>query len=258
MKLISLASAVFASLLFSVGTNADDIVEQSYTIKDVLEVHASSGIKLELAQGDTESLTLKAPAKVFKQIHVDQTDQKLSLKIDTGINNIFHLSGKEQIIFTLKVKNLQLLDLSGGVEANIGKLTLDKLIIKSSGGSEAEFANLQIKDLNIDASGGAEVNLGTIKSEKLNLVLSGGSELDVKSSGSTNFLTINAGGGSECKAEKLSSETAEVIAGGASEIQVRASKTLKVSAGGASSVDYYGKPTVSSNVGGASELSAKN
>jgi len=255
MKLISLASAIFASLLFSVVTKADDVVEQSYTIKDVLEVHASSGIKLELTQGDTESLNLKAPAKVFKQIHVDQTDHKLSLKIDT---NIFHLSGKEQIVFTLKVKNLQLLDLSGGVEANIGKLTLDKLIIKSSGGSEAEFANLQVKDLNIDTSGGAEVNLGTIKSEKVNLVLSGGSELDVKSSGSTNSLTINTGGGSECKAEKLSSETAEVVAGGASEIQVRASKTLKVTAGGASSVDYYGKPTVNSNVGGASDLSAKN
>ena len=249
-----------SALLFCAAVNAraEQLSEQTYDIRDVRELYAASGLALEITQGDTESLRVSASPNIMKRVHVDVTNHKLSLSVDNGLSHGFNWFGKSQVTFFIVIKDLAQLELSGGVEAKIGKLKLEKLIVKSSGGSEANFENLQIKDIFIDTSGGASVNLGVINSEKVKVQLSGGSEFNVNESGATNFLTIEAGGGSEYKAKKLLSQAAEVRAGGAAEVDLSVEKTLSVNAGGASSVNYHGKPSVISDIGGASELTANN
>lgn len=251
---------VVTALVFCVaaGANAEQLVEQTYDISDVQELYASSGISLEVTQAGSESLSVKTSSTNLKRVHVDLTNHKLSLSIDNGLSQAFHWFDKNEVIFLVVVKNLNQLELSGGVDAKVGKLDLEKLIIKNSGGSETHFNSLQVKDIAIDISGGASVNVGVMNSEKVKVQLSGGSEFKVDDSSTTNFLTIDAGGGSEYKAKKLVSQAAEVRAGGAAEVDLSVAKTLKVNAGGASNVNYYGKPSVISDIGGASELTGSN
>jgi len=255
---IKTAAMTAITLLLALNVSASEIVEHEYTVSDVLEVQVSSGIRLELTQGATESLKLKAPARMLKQIHVDLTNHKLRLSAEKDFVDLFTWLDGEEIVFTLVTKNLQLIDVSGGVEANIGNLKLDALTIKNSGGSESNFSSLDVKELKIETSGGADVSVKKITSDNLNINVSGGSDFELENAGTTNSLMINASGGSDCDAKNLSSVTAEVIAGGAADVDVRASKTLKVSAGGTSDIRYYGNPQVTSNIGGASTLSAKN
>ncbi|MET0356008.1 MAG: DUF2807 domain-containing protein [Cellvibrio sp.] len=258
MKLFVHFIATLLTLLLVLDANASDFIEQDYTIKDVLEVKAGSGIKLEITQGSTESLKLKASAKLVKYVHVDLTNNTLRLSVDREFSDVSSWFSQGQVIFTLVVKDLQLLDLSGGVEANLGNFELAKLTVKNSGGTETKFSRLNVKELNIEASGGSDVSLRNLKSESARLKVSGGSEFDLEESGTTNTLAIDASGGSDCNAKNLASVSAEVEAGGGSDVDVRASTTLKVSAGGASDVNYYGKPQVTSTIGGASDLTAHN
>lgn len=258
MKLFVYLIVIASSFLLALGASASDIVERDYTVNNVLEVHAGSGIKLDLTQGSQETLRLKAPASLLKYIHVDLTDNKLRLSVEREFSNVSSWLNQGQIIFTLVVKDLQLLDLSGGVDATVGPLHSGKLTIKNSGGTESTFAGLHVKEINIEASGGSDISVRTLKSDSVRLNISGGSDFDLEDSGTTNLLTIDCSGGSDCNAKKLASNTAEVTAGGASDVDVNVSSRLNVRAGGASDVNYYGKPQVTSDIGGASDLTAKN
>lgn len=258
MKLFIYMFITVLGFCVAASASAGQVAEQVYDINDVRELYAGSGLSLDISQGNTESLRVKASSAMLKRVHVDLTDHKLSLSVDHSLRDAFEWSNKNEVIVVLVVKNLNQLDLSGGVEAKIGKLNLEKLIVKNSGGSETDFENLQVKDISIDASGGASINVGVMNSEKVSVQLSGGSEFTIDDSSATNFLTIEAGGGSEYKAKELLSQAADVRAGGAAEVDLSVEKTLKVSAGGASSVNYYGKPRVISDIGGASELIGNN
>jgi len=257
MKLLTQVTALILPLVFALNASANETIEREYTIKDVREVRVSSGINLELTQGDTESLKLKTSAELFKYVRVDLTNDKLSLYVEKEFDDVFSWFNSDEVFFTLVVKNPELVDFSGGVDAKVGELHLPNLTVKTSGGTDADFANLDIKQITIEASGGSDVDVSRIISETVRVNVSGGSDFELKENGTTNLLIINASGGSDFKAKKLDSLNAEVIAGGASDVDVKASKTLKVNAGGASDVNYYGNPQVTSDVGGASDVTAR-
>ncbi|RYY76885.1 MAG: DUF2807 domain-containing protein [Gammaproteobacteria bacterium] len=256
MKLLIQIIAVALTFFVALTAIASERVEQEYVIKDVLEVQASSGVRLERIQGETESLKLKTSAELLKHVHVDLTDGKLTLTVEKKFSDPFSWMSKDDVVFSLAIKNLQLIGLSGGVDAKVGKITLPALTIKSSGGADSIFTNLNVKDLSIEASGGSDIKVDTLSSETVRLQISGGSDFNIRQKGTTNSLAINAGGGSNCNAKNLDSFNADVIAGGASDVEVNASKTLKVNAGGASDIDYYGNPQITSHINGASDLTA--
>jgi hypothetical protein len=256
MKLITQITAAVATLLLALNASASERIERDYAVKDVLEVEVTSGIKLELTQGETESLKLKTSADMLKQIHVDLTNNKLSLRVEKKLIDITTWFNQGEVVFTLALKNFHSMQLAGGVDARIGNLNLAALSIKASGGTDVNFAQLQVKELSIEASGGSDVEAASITSDTVRINVSGGSGFKLKDSGKTNLLNISASGGSGCKAKKLESITAEVIAGGGSDVDVQASRTLKVNAGGASDIHYYGNPQVNSSIGGASHLNA--
>jgi hypothetical protein len=257
MKLLTRVTALIVPLLFVLNANAGGTIEQDYVIKDVREVRAGSGIKLELTQGNVESLKLKTSTEILEYVHVDLTNNTLSLSVRKEFSDVFSWFIWDEVVFTLVVKDLTLIDLSGGVDAKVGDLNLSSLTIKASGGTDADFAKLQAKEINIEASGGSDLEVSSITSEMVRVNVSGGSDFEIKNSGTTNILMITASGGSDCDAKKLDSLTAEVVAGGGSDVDVKASETLKVSAGGASDVNYYGNPQVTSDLGGASDLTAR-
>ena len=257
MKLLTRVTAVVLPMIFALNTSANEIIEREYTIKDVNEVRVSSGINLVLTQGNTESLNLKTSAELLKYVRVDLTNNKLSLNVEKKFSEVSSWFNFDDVVFTLVVQNLELIDFSGGVDAKVGDLNLSELTVKTSGGSDADFTNLNVKEINIEASGGSDVDVAGITSETVRVNVSGGSDFELKDSGTTHRLFVNASGGSDFKAKKLDSLDVEVIAGGASDVDVKASKTLKVNAGGASDVNYYGNPQVTSDIGGASDVTAR-
>ena len=256
MKLITQITASIATLLIALNTSASERIERDYAIKDVLEVQVSSGIKLELTQGDTESLKLKTSQDMLKQIHVDLTGNKLSLRVEKKLIDVSTWFSQGEVVFTLVLKNIRTMELTGGVDARIGNLNLDALAIKAFGGTDAIFSKLNVKQLSIEAAGGTDIKAAAINSETVSINVSGGAGFELKDSGTTNKLTINSTGGSECKAKKLESLNAEVTAVGGANVDVKATTSLKVTASGAAGVNYYGNPQITSDIKGASQLSA--
>jgi hypothetical protein len=257
MKLLTRMTAIVLPLAFALNASANDAIEREYTINEVRKVRVSSGINLKLTQGDTESLKLQTSDELLKYVRVDLTNNTLSLNVEKKFSDASFWFNSDEVIFTLVVKNLELVDFSGGVDAKVGTLNLPSLAVKASGGTDADFANLNVKEITIEASGGSDVDVARITSETVRVNVSGGSDFELKESGTTQLLIVNASGGGDFKAKKLDSLNAEVIAGGASDVDVKASRTLKVNAGGASDVNYYGNPQVTSDIGGASDLNAR-
>ena len=116
MKLLTQVTALILPLVFALNASANETIEREYTIKDVREVRVSSGINLELTQGDTESLKLKTSAELFKYVRVDLTNDKLSLYVEKEFDDVFSWFNSDEVFFTLVVKNLELVDFSGGVD----------------------------------------------------------------------------------------------------------------------------------------------
>src|SRR4051794_8848525 len=85
-------SAVLALAAITMSSSAAEIVAKSYDIKNVNEVILHGGGRLEIVQGNSETLSVEADEKVMERVVVDQSGNKLTLSVkNVGKGfNFFH------------------------------------------------------------------------------------------------------------------------------------------------------------------------
>ncbi|HEY6160094.1 MAG TPA: DUF2807 domain-containing protein [Bacteroidia bacterium] len=183
---------------------------QDRQVGDFTGIKVGSNIKVQLTQGDANSLKVEADEKDLPNVKTEVKDGNLEI---TG-------GGEGEVKVYLTVKMLNHIEVSGAASVKSqNQLTSDKMKIETSG---AGSLKLDIKCSEIDAN------------------VSGASGLNL--SGVCPRLTADVSGAATLKAFNLQSDNVTVSTAGASTAKVMANTSLHASSTGASSITYKGDP----------------
>jgi len=257
--------SIFAAVaLFSIkSAYAEEMVAKSYDIKNVSEVVVSGGGRIQIVQGETESLRVEAAKDVIDRVSVDLSGNKLSLSVKRTSGKGFSLLNlfsyrNDDALYILQIRQLNYLELSGASRATLSNWTGKNMAVKVSGAGEVNFANLKLDDLFVELTGASNAHIQSFAANKIKFELSGAANVDVKSASQTKFLQVGASGASNFRGKLVTVEQADIGASGASNIELHATEFLKANASGASNVHYLGQPKLQSDSSGASHINAIN
>lgn len=185
---------------------------------------------LRVSQGDAESLTIEAEDNILPHIRTQVSGSRLTIDFDTGF--LTSIRTTKPIIFTLSVKNLRDLEISGSGDAEVASLTTDLLGLAISGSGGATVQRLQTPRLDVQISGAGQVTAaGTATNQAL------------KISGSGTYEALD-----------LASDTANVTVSGSGDATLRVEKTLSVLVTGSGDVRYAGNATVDQRITGSGSV----
>ncbi len=243
-------------LCFSSFSLAEVIVKE-YPVKDFSELVVTSGIAVDISQTGEEYLRIEAEKSVFDMIKVDQTGKKVSIWVKNSwkVSDWFkddHDYGRIKV--TVKVKNLNYLDISGAVQAKVGDLKSDTFYLNASGAAQGDFSVLNAVNLKVDLSGAANARFQTLNSKEQYFGLSGAANMDVNSESNAEIVKVDASGASNMRAKKLITKSADLEASGASHIDLSVTEQLNAQASGASHINYVGGPKAKTDASGASNI----
>lgn len=224
---LGLVALLGCSFNVTVTRGSGNIVTEARAVSNFTRVVLAGIGELNITQGDTESLTIEADDNLIPLITTQVQNDTLTIGFDTRQVNI-SINPTRPIRYTLVVKNLNSLQLSGAGNINAPALKSDSLVLGNSGAGNLNLAQVEAKTLNTTISGAGSVNVaGQVESQ----------DISVTGLGSYN-------------AADLKSNAASVTLSGAGSATVWATQTLNVTISGAGSVNYYGSPQVSQTITG--------
>lgn len=246
-------------LCVSSATLAETIVKE-YPVKDFSEFVVSGETQLEISQTGEEYLKIEADAEIMKDVKVDQTGKKVSVwvKKNGHFFSWFDDHDSMRIKVTLRVKNLEYLELSGASTAEVGDLKSKSFYLGASGAANGNFTHLNADKLKVNLSGAANFRVETVNSLEQIYDLSGAANMDVRSASRTDSLVAGASGASNIRAKNLIAKHANLDASGASHIAVSVTEELHAEASGASHINYIGSPKTNTNASGASHINGES
>jgi hypothetical protein len=200
------------------------------TITESRSVAGFSGVELSgigtlfIEQGDVESLEITAEDNIMTHLKSRVSGSQLQL----GVEELVNIHPTKDIIYRLKVKNLNQIGVSGLGNIESKEITSQNLTIQISGGGRISIDNLQATSLNLDISG-----MG-----------------DISANGSAVQQNIDISGAGNYNAPNLASQTAHVIISGSGNAVIWVSEKIDLDLSGAGVLHYYGSPTLNSNISG--------
>lgn len=260
-RVSKLSALAVIALIFSVeAVRADDLIAKAYDIKNVSELVVGGGGRVQITQGDTESLRVEATQEVMERVKVDLSGDKLSLNVRNSAHgfSFFDLfkHRNDEVLYVLQLKKLHYLGLSGASRATFGNWVGDDMKLNVSGAGNVNFTHLRVNDLFIELTGASNSRVEMLTANKLKFELSGAANIEIKGASQASFLKVGASGASNFRGKLLKVTQADVDASGASNIDVHTTEFLKAGASGASNIRYLGQPKLESNSSGASNIKA--
>jgi hypothetical protein len=185
-----------------------------------------------IEQGDQESLKIEAPRDYLRYITAEVENGVLVI----GTRRGFFGAPIQHVTYTLTVKDLEKVSLSGAAALKIFKLDADQLEVNLSGAGSVEIDELTADNLKVNlTSAGAIVVAGEVNNQDI---------------------TISGVGSYE--AGDLRSNTTDILLTGAGSAVVWVEDALDVNVTGIGSVSYFGNhPTVQQNVSGLGSINSK-
>lgn len=205
------------------------VITENRSVSNFKNITISGMGDMLITQGETESLTIEAEDNIVALIKTEVKDDTLTIGFTQ--NNI-NLRPTQPIKYTLAVKALDNLRISGAGNINIPALKTEKFVLKISGAGNVKLDKLEATDLTMILSGAGNASVsGQVTSQTIELTGVG-----------------NYGG------RELSSQTANVLLSGAGNATVWAQKNLEAKISGFGSVNYYGSPEVTRKISGAGNI----
>lgn len=230
-----LASAFILSACGIFVTRGSGLMEtESRNVSDFDAIDIEGFGNLIITQGENESLTIEAEDNILP--HITTTVQNGTLRISYDENRWRNsILPTRSVTFTIEVKDLNRIDLSGAADIEIDSLETTQLRLDVSGAGNIEIDNLQAKDLDITYSGAGQCKLiGEVQDQ------------EVRVSGLGSY-----------DAEELKSQTASVSLSGAGNMAVWAEDSLYIEVSGAGNVEYWGNPRVTQDISGVGNIQSR-
>ena len=184
-----------------------------------------------IEQGEEESLMIEAPRDYLRYVITDVKNETLLISTRRG----FIGGPVRHATFTITVKDLEDISLSGAGAVKVFNLETDTLDINLTGAGSIEIDELTADRLEVDlASAGAIIIAGTVEKQDINLTGVGSYE-----------------GGD------LQSDDANINLTGAGSAVVWAEEDLDVEITGVGSVSYFGDPDVYQDISGLGSINSR-
>jgi hypothetical protein len=233
IPLFLLALLMAACSLFPFGgsfkliTPSDTVITEQRSASGFTGIDVSTFGNVILSQGDSESITIRGSDNLVPIIKTSVRNGVLVIETDENIN-VTGINRENVPTYTIMVKDLSSLMISGAAEAEMDRLTTSKL--------------------EITMSGAGQFVLDQLTAESVNILLSGLGNVEVSGEAATARVEISGAG--SVKAGDLKLQTADVsISGlGGATLWVTDSLTGTISGGG--DVSYYGAPRANTNTSG--------
>ncbi len=224
-------SILSCNLVTNIGDNmitpSDVNVSENRDVSGFDAIEFNTFGKLNIMQGDVESLNISGPDNIVPEIQTSVRNG--TLVIDTRDNlTIRPPFGENTLTFTIVVKDLTSLNVSGLGDVQIEPLTTPSMSYDLSGAGSIVQNQLSTDQLNIELSG-----LGGIKV-----------------SGQATNATIDLSGAGSVDAPDLQIQTADVNVSGLGGATLWVTDELTGDISGAGSVSYYGNPQASTSSSG--------
>jgi len=183
---------------------------------------------LHIVQGDEESLSIEAEDNLLQYITTEVVGSELRIGIKDGAN----ILPTKSIKFTLGVKELNKVSVSGAGNVSADSLESDNLELSVSGAGNIDLKDLNVKDLVVHSSGTGNFTMAG-KADTQNITISGAG---------------NYRGGD------LESNSAELTVSGAGNSTLWVKDSLQVKISGFGRVEYYGEPKVTQDISGGGSV----
>jgi hypothetical protein len=216
---------------------SDVVVTETRDVSGFSAIDMSTFGKVILTQGDNESLTIKGSDNIVPLVKTSVRDGTLFISTEENIN-ITSINFDNVLTFTITLKDLNKLTVSGA-----GNFTMDAL---------------STTDLAIILSGAGNIQLDNLIANSLNINLSGVGSIEV--AGEVTSATIDVSGAGGVNSPDLKIQTAEVTISGLGGATLWVTDQLSGDISGGGSVSYYGDPqtnTTTSGIGNFKPLGEK-
>jgi len=208
-------------------TPSNVIISENRDVSGFSGIDMSTVGKVVLSQGSTESLTVSGSDNLVPLIKT--TVRKGILYIETTENiNVISFTSDNMLTYTIVVKDLSSLTISGLGDVQMGTLTTPKLSVTMSGAGNAQISQLTTDELTVTVSGLGSVELG----------------------GEAKQATIDISGAGSVNSPDLKIQTANVTIPGLGGATLWVTDRLTGNISGAGNVSYYGNPQTNTNTSG--------
>lgn len=208
----------------TVITGSGDTKTEERSVKDVERVSLRESGDMTIIQGDEEGLTVEADENILPYLVTRMEGHELVIETKNGVI----LRDVKDIHYTLKVKSLKEISVSGSGNVTSETLDLDDLAVSVTGAGNVNFPDLAARNLTIKVSGSGNFDLaGQVDTQ------------DITITGSGNY-----------RASDLQSKEAQVAISGSGDVTVWATDSIDARITGFGNIRYYGNPSVSQSITG--------
>jgi hypothetical protein len=187
--------------------------------------------KVNIMQGDTESLNISGPDNLIPEITTSVVNGTLIIKNKENIT-ISPLRGDNPLTFTIVVKDLTSLAVSGA--------------------GDVQIETLSTPSMNISMSGAGRVSQNQITTDNLKISISGVGGVDITGQATTAAIEISGAGG--VNGTDLQIKNANVTLSGLGGATLWVTDQLTGLISGAGSVSYYGSPQTNFTTSGVGQF----
>ncbi len=217
----------FDSLGSRTVKGSGNVVSETRAVSGFDRVTLSGSGQLLMVQGNQESLTIETDDNLLPLIKSGVADGLLRV----GPGNV-NLGPCKPIRYTLHLKNLKALHLSGSLEARAESLKSDGLLFGISGSCHIEVPRLEAGSFDVQVSGSGDIAVG----------------------GKVNRQTIQISGSGNYRAGDFESQSAVIRVSGSGDATVWVRGALDAHVSGSGDIKYYGSPQVSAGVSGSGRV----
>jgi len=233
LSILVIATTLLGCRMFPIPLGKQFIKPSNNIITETRDVSGFTSIdmgafgKVVITQGDSESLTIKGSDNIVPLIETTVTNGVLLIKSNENVD-ITGLNSDNVLTFTITVKDLTNLTLSGAGDVSMDALSTSDLAVVMSGAGQIQLGNLTAESLNVNISGAGNVEIA----------------------GEVTTAKIDISGAGSFKAPDLKVQTANITISGMGGAEVWVTDTLTGNISGAGGVKYYGSPTVNTTTSG--------
>jgi hypothetical protein len=212
-------------------TPSNTIVSENRDVSGFTAIDFSTLGKINIIQGDQESLNLSGPDNLVPEISTTVSNGTLIIK-DKEKFTVTNLTSENTLTFTIVVKNLTSLTISGLGDVQVETLSTPNM------------------DLTMSGAGKVLMNQLTTGNLKINLSGLGGLEI----SGNATQATIELSGAGGINASNLKLQSVNITISGLGGATLWVTDQLTGTISGAGSVSYYGNPQTNTNATGLGQF----
>jgi hypothetical protein len=239
LPFVILASVVIALCLtgYALAEGPDQRAEgqpETQALAPFKRIEISGSARVTLVQDTNGPLVATVPPDTSASVHVRVQNGTLIIESVEGARwwgQLFRgASATPQI--TIHFKDLEAIDVSGGVRITAKEIRVPALSVEGSGGTTIQFEDLRATRLSVSGSGALKAELGGEVTEQ----------------------SVSLSGAADFQAAKLISDNASVDVSGAGKVVVNARKKLQARISGAGVVEYLGDPVVQQSISGVGRV----